>query len=1496
MTEHRTSLDAAVAVVGIAVRVPGAEDAAAFWRNLCAGTESIQRFTADELIAAGIPRAELERPGYVPANGVMPGAECFDAAAFGIAPRDAELTDPQHRVFLECAWAALEDAGYDPTAIAVPVGVYAGCGFSQYLIKNLYTNPSLWEAVGFAELINRNVSDALPSLVSYRLDLRGPSIAVQTACSTSLTAVHLATQALLAGECDLALAGGVTLNLPQIGGYLAVEGVPLSSDGHCRAFDASAAGTVAGSGAAIVVLRRAAEAHADGDAIRALIVGSAVNNDGSAKLGYSAPSIEAQAAVIAQALEVAGVSPDTIGYVEAHGTGTALGDPVEVAALTQAFRRGTPRRGFCALGSVKSNVGHLDTAAGAAGLIKAVLAIEHGVIPQTLHVAAPSPRLQLDDSPFFVAAQATTWPAGLRRAGVSSLGLGGTNVHVVIEEAPPRVPAPAVRGRELVVVSARTRAALERSVARLAGPLAEPGGPALADVAHTLRTGRHAFRHRAACVASDVTELARALAPGGGLHRSTAAEARAVDGDAPVVFTFPGMGTSALALGPALRALVARCDAFRTELEALADTLQRAAGVDLASWLAPGAPGDAERARLDGDLAVAMPVMVAIEYALARQWIAWGVTPSAVIGHSAGEYAAAAVAGVMSPADAIELVALRARLQLRSAPGAMLAVELGAAALAEVLPAEADVAVENAPALSVAAGTVDAIARLEATLDARGVRHRRLPIDRAGHSRLLDPVLGAFEAAVRRCTLREPAIPLVANVTGAWARGGELSDPMYWVRQLRQAVRFERGAAALLADPRRVFLEVGVGHGMTRLVLQQRPPSEARGVRAVASVPPPTEAVGDGAPERAADLLDAAAQLWVAGAAIDLAAVAGPPRGRRVPLPTYPFARTRHWIDPTPWVPAAPTPLTRPAPAEEGIPEGGDQGGDEGGGEGDDEGDLEGFQPPSGPIERAIAAVWAEVLGIARISADDNFFLLGGSSLMLAAVTARLCERLAISVPLRVAIEAPTPRDLASRLEPLLAAAAPVAASTIPRLPSDAEPAPLSWAQEHIWTFHAAGIATSAQNHCWAIDVAGPLDLDALDRALDDLATRHESLRTVAVALGDHVGQIVRPELRLALEVSELPGGDLRAVAAEARRLARADRHHAFDLFAGPLFRLRAIRISPERHVLVFTGHVLILDGWSSDILTRELGALYGARVRGGPAALPELPVRYRDFAHWERRGAGASRLDAMVGELARRLGGQPPVLRLPPRQPRPAERSFRGAQHAFTVPAALVTRATELARRLGEPLTSVARAAFTVVLHRWSGAERFLLATGSSNRGDAELAGVVGFFAHPLVFRAELAGGPSFEEVVRRGRAATLEALDFQACPPRRLFEAWPTTGRLENPLHCATFLLHRRDAASAMAFDRLPATAFDVRSRADDPDHAADYAWPSREDVWFVLDEEPDGSLTGALQHDLDVIDRATARWLGDAYGAVLAAAVDRPQASIASLAFPAPPGGCR
>ena len=884
MTTDYTPADSAesdIAIVGMAGRFPGAPDVDTLWRRVVNGEDCLVDLDEESLRADGVPEHVLNAPNYVRRNGVLADVEGFDAPFFGIGSRDAAIMDPQHRHFIESAWHALETSGHLPESFSGSIGVFAGCGMNTYMLHNLLSNPNLVDQMGMFLLRHTaNDKDFFTTTLSYRLNLQGPSVNVQTACSTSLVAVHLAVQSLLSFECDLALAGGSTIESPHRHGYLYHEGEVLSPDGVCRAFDEKSGGTVLTSGVGVVTLRRLADAIEDGDPILAVIKGSAINNDGQRKVGYLAPSVDGHADVIKEALAVSGLSGRDIGLFEAHGTGTAVGDPIEFAAATEAYRESTSDLNYCRLVSTKPNIGHLDTAAGVASLIKAVQALRHRTLPPLANHSGPSPLLDVDKSPFELSSEAAPWPGDRpRRAGVSSLGVGGTNAHVIVQEAPPAPATAPAEPEQILVFSGQDDAVTKQAAARLADFLEANPATNLADVAHTLGTRRRALRNRRVAVVTDAASAVDVLRTN---NRDRVATVTAPDSQPRVVFLFPGGGSqyNGMAAG-----LDERFDVFHEVLRDGIERVKAKSGLDLEPLLRPDAVDDALR-----HTTASLPAIFLTSVALARQWMSWGVEPDALAGHSLGEYTAAHLAGVLTLDGALDLIVARAALIERETGtgAAMLVVPLPEADVRAILPAALSVATVNADDECVVAGPETDITALHDRLVADGHTPTLVPLAAAAHSSMLEPMLAEFLEVVEGVELSPPTVPYQSNFTGTWITAEQATSPQYWVDHLRNTVRFSENLASVLADGPTVFVELGPGHSLSSYARRQA-------VKPVAAIPAlrhPNQSVDD----TAASLL-AFAKGWAAGIDVDIDRFTGDGR-RVVTLPGYPFRRDRHWIEP----------------------------------------------------------------------------------------------------------------------------------------------------------------------------------------------------------------------------------------------------------------------------------------------------------------------------------------------------------------------------------------------------------------------------------------------------------------------------------------------------------------------------------------------------------------------------------------------------------------------
>lgn len=1502
-----------IAIVAMAGRFPGAADVEAFWRNLCEGRDSITVFDPQDLDPA-VSAQDRDDPAYVPARGVIDGVEQFDAAFFGIGPREAELMDPQQRIFLELAWECLERAGHVPDATSAPVGVFGGMFNASYFQRHVSAHPDLVDKVGAFQVMLNNEKDFIATRVAHKLNLTGPAVSVHTACSTSLVAICQAVDSLTLGHCDMALAGGITVTCPPRSGYFYQEGSMLSPDGHTRPFDASAQGTVFSDGAAIVLLKRLSDAVADGNQVFAVIRGGAVNNDGGGKASFTAPSSEGQAAVISMAHDRAQVDPRSIGYVETHGTATPVGDPIEIEGLTRAFRRGTEERGFCRIGSVKSNIGHLVIAAGATGVIKTALALAEQRIPATAHFKSPNPAIDFSGSPFVVNDALTDWPVTdvPRRAGVSSFGVGGTNAHVVLEEAPKLPASDAAQGPQLLMLSARTPTALSRAATQLADRLDADPDINLADVAWTLAVGRKAFAHRIAVVADDVAGAAAQL-------RSPEVAAAAARGkpvrQGDVVFLFPGQGATYPGMG---RGLYDTEPAFRAAFDACADALLAELGFDLRERVFSSDP----EALLP--TAIMQPATFAIEYSVAQLWISRGIVPAAMIGHSIGEFVAATLAGVFALPDALKLVARRGALMQAQPAGGMLSVRLAWDELLARLPADLSPAAENAPGSVVVSGTMEAIARFQAELEADGVACRALRTSHAFHSQMMEPVVAPFRAEVAALQLSAPLIPIVSTATGDWLEEAAARSPDYWASHLRDPVRFATAVGKVLETPSRVLLEVGPRATLSGLS-RQHPALLKQQATAVSSL-------ADDPATEASSFLSAAGQLWCRGTPIDIAAFDRRHSRKRVLLPTYPFERQRFWVEAAassnvvqlPSASAVHPVAIVPGPASAAedatVPA------------------TSGAPDRHARLVSQLSDIFEDVVGLDLSEVDDeaNFMELGLDSLMLTQVALRLQKIFSVKLTFRQLMgECSSLQRLATMLDaqlppepeamPASAAesAAPAGASesesgenlarrlleqqmqllqqqlseldtsqgaTAVAMPGDeaAQPmhtghdpfaggapallAPTTEPQREIWLADQLGPEASlAFNLSVSLQFHGDLNLEFMRDALQELVDRHESLRASIGADGETFCVLERSALLLPIaDLSSLNPIDRQMAVDERIRLTVET---PFALDQGPLFRAELLRLAEDEHLLLLTAHHIVCDGWSWWTIVRELGALYGKRFEMTAQPLPDA-ASFVGYALAEAGRQGDESQAADEAYWLSRFATGTPVLELPTDRPRPPNRSFASARLDHVLDSGLLEalRRTGAARGVGMFATLLA--GFSALLSRLSSQSDVVVGIPAAGQAVCGADHLVGHCVNLLPLRFELDSTKSFAHAIDDAQAMLLDALEHQ----RYTFGTLLRKLRLRRdpariPLVSVLFNLDQAMDQECTAF-RGVSMEFDSNPRSFETFEL------------FVNAVQAHGQLRLECQYNRDLFDAATIRrWLR-AYEALLRAAIERETADFASL----------
>ncbi len=1349
-----------IAIIGMAGRFPGAGNIDEFWRNLRDGVESITFFKDEELQWSwieGPPPKDV--PGFVKARSVLDKPEWFDAEFFNMTPREADITDPQQRLFLECAWEALENAGCNPETIEGLAGVFAGSNINTYLLANLLSHrpPAIGQGEAF-KLMLANDKDYLTTRVSYKLNLRGPGVTVQSACSTSLMAVCLACQSLLSYQSDLALAGGVSVVFPQNRGQRHQEGGILSSDGHCRAFDAAASGTLFGDGVGIVVLKRLADALADGDRICAVIRGSAINNDGARRIGFTAPSVDGQAEVVALAHAMAGVKPSSISYVEAHGTGTPLGDPIEIAGLTKAFGPRTSGEPTCAIGSVKSNIGHLDVAAGVAGLIKTTLALQHRQLPPTLHFKTPNPKIDFAASPFYPNTTLRDWPQGdgPRRAGVSAFGLGGTNAHVVLEEAPPVAPSAPAQPWQLFTLSARTPSALEAATTALAAHLEKDPGANLADVAHTLQVGRKAFAHRRAIVCRDLNDAIEMLSSGDPARLPVG---RAADTRPAVAFLFPGQGAQHPEMG---KELYATEPVFRTEVDRACELLKPHLGLDLRSLLYPEADQKTEAAERLAQTSMTQPALFVIEHALARLWMHWGIHPQAMIGHSLGEYVAACIAGVFTLEDALRLVSQRARLMQQQQPGVMIAVRIDEQSIKELLTPGLSLAAVNGPRLCVVAGSFDAVASLEKELDQRGLAGRRLVTSHAFHSEMMEPMLPLFAEELRKTTFSRPQLPWVSNVTGRWITDEQAVDPEYWLSHVRSTVRFADSLGELAARGITVFLEAGPGQVLGTLARQHPASAESTGRFVMGSL-----ASATGRETDRAVILKSLGRLWMAGASIDWAGMASHERRHRVALPTYPFEQKRHWVEP------APSSDDVPVPARSGhtyiknsndIVETID---------GPVAGEASHVAGESPTLSR-LRVLFEELSGVDLSQADANvtFYELGFDSLFLTQASLAVQSQFKIRMSLRRLLnDFTTLGKLAAHIDGEMvgqtSAASPgTATAGTPATRSETAPerVPLTEEQHEIWfASQMSAEASAAYNETTTLRLRGPLNMEVLHASVRQLVNRHEALRATFSPAGDYQRIAASIEIEVPLIDCTHVSGD--AQESLVNELLEREAGAPFDLNAGPLLRVRLIRTGEHDHLLVLVVHHLVSDGWSHGILICDLGELYSANCRGDTCA---LPVAEKFSAYVRRHAVRRESPEFAVAETywTKQFADSVPVLDLPSDHPRPATRTYVAGGLSRAIAPDVVTAVRRFCEERGCTTFALLLSAFNVLLHRQSGQDDIVVGVPAAAQVLDGMENLVGHCANLMPVRSRVNDDLVFTDYLGESRGNLLEALEHWQYP----------------------------------------------------------------------------------------------------------------------------------
>ncbi|BAZ00088.1 amino acid adenylation domain-containing protein [Tolypothrix tenuis PCC 7101] len=1473
-----TKLHKDIAIIGMAGRFPGAANINEFWQNLRDGVESIAQLSDEELSALGVDSSLLNNPNYIRAAAIIPKIAEFDAAFFGYSPREAQVIDPQQRIYLECAWSALEDAGYQPDSHRYTIGIYGGVAPSNYLLNNILQNDDLAEgrlveSASWLQAFIGNSTDFLNTRVAYKLNLTGPAINLQTGCSTSLVAIHMACQSLLRGECDMALAGGVSLQ--QKTGYVYEEGMVFSPDGHCHAFDAEAKGMVAGDGVGIVVLKPLQQAIADGDHIYATIKGSAINNDGNLKVGFTAPGVDGQATVIAAAHRDAGIEPETITYIETHGTGTPLGDPIEVAGLTQAFRLKTDKTGYCAIGSVKTNVGHLNTAAGVTGFIKTALALKHQQIPPSLNFEKPNPEIDFTHSPFYVNTKLSAWErnGSPRRAGVSAFGFGGTNAHVVLEEwdaSTSKSKVKAKNSQELLVLSAKTASALDTATLNLANYLQQNPDINLADVAYTLGIGRVGFNHRRIVAVSDIEDAVNAL--------NTRDKKRVFTNSGKikprsVVFMFSGQGSQYVNMARELYETEAY---FQEQVDLCCEILQPHLGFNLRDVLYPNAEEIATATVQLTQTATTQPALFVIEYAIAKLWMKWGVIPVAMIGHSIGEYVAATLAGVFSLEDALALVAARGQLMESMPPGSMLAVPLPEHEVQPLLVGTSlQIAVINSPANCVVSGTKPAIEAFAKQLAEKEIEGRLLHTSHAFHSQMMAEILEPFTDKVKQIRLNVPKIPFVSNVTGTWITVEDATNPNYYAQHLRQAVRFADGVKQFFENPEQILLEVGPGRTLSTLA--QRHPDKPKEQITLTSVRHPQDEYSD-----VSFLLNNLGQMWLAGLEINWSAFYSEQPHYRLPLPTYPFERKRYWIEPSKQTQKIQPSATKSldifdesevdkslkteTSSEQLSPQ------------------TELIQTPQEQLEQTIINIWQQVLGIDNIGLDDNFFELGGDSLVAVQLLSKLRKNIdlkaysGLELSLDQLFKTPTIAELLATLTIAktdnLASTDSQALAIRPRANRDS--ALLSYPQQSLWFLHQLEPNRSDYHISQAVHLTGTLNVEALQQSLDAIVVRHEVLRTNYISENGEPIQVISPPRPVELQIIDLQDCPQSEQETAVKEYLNQETQRIFHLSEDLMLRGCLLKIAAEEHILLLVTQHIATDGESMAVISKELKALYTAFCNGESPKLAELPIQYGDFAIWQQEWLQGEVLESLLGYWQKQMVGAPALLPLPTDRPRPAVQTYRGSSHYFTLSHELIQGLSLLSQKEGVTLFMTLLAAFDILLYRYTNSEDIVVGVPFANRNRQEIAGLVGFFVNTLAMRTPVSGELSVQELLGRVKEVTLGAYTHSDLPFEKLVaELHPQRDLSYSPLFQVLLVFADNPFLQNQELPGLKLSEYSVEKNTAQFDLTL-----------FLITSKNEEGLRCEWEYNTDLFDSDTISRMAANFEVLLTAIVANPQQAISEL----------
>jgi len=1450
-----------IAVIGMAGRFSGVKNAESFWDAISSGKETITYYTKEELLNKGVDKALLENKEYVLANGNIESADQFDSAFFGITPREADFMDPQHRVFLESCYEALENAGYTSEKYSGEIGVFAGCGMNNYLVKNLFQHSESLRSLGEFQTIINNNSDYLTTRVSYKLNLTGPSFDIQSACSTSLVAIHLACQNLLSHKCDIALAGGVFIQIPHAEGYMFEPGGIFSPDGHCRPFDGEADGTLFGEGSGVVVLKRLDDAIRDCDTISAVIKGSAINNDGSGKVGYMAPSVNGQVDVVRKAIAEAGISPDTISYIEAHGTGTKLGDQIEVNALSHVFKNSADGRNYCALGSVKANIGHLDAAAGVAGVIKVILMLRNRKLPPQVNYKNPNPELPLKDTPFYINTSLVEWPAnqGTRRAGISSFGIGGTNAHCILEEAPETVKIVSSKKYHLIPVTAKTPRALKNLKQDIARHILNSDQD-IADISFTLQQGRIHYKHRSLLVCKRepdnkvpvlMTELENS-----GIQELF---------NPRIVFMFTGQGSQYTGMAedlyyefPSFRNIVDKANLF----------LKENFKIDILKYILHDTDDSLENEI--NQTSVAQPLLFTIQFAIARLLEEFGIRPDALIGHSIGEYAAAVISGIFEFEDALKLVAWRGKLMQEQKAGAMLSVQLSYNDVLPYISGKVNLSLKNAPEMNVLSGDIQDIKEVHERLvtDYPDIHLSRLKTSHAFHSYMMEPVLDPFREILKTVRFGEAKIPLISNKTGNWVGPGDFSNPGYWTDQIRSTVNFVDGVQELLKPGNTYFFEVGPGNTLATLLSQYG--TAGKKIRLSSTVRHPKKKLND-----ISVFLKALAHAWVSGVDIDWGNYYQDEKRFRVPLPAYPFDRKRHWIDPV-------TPFNYFTEFRGGTTISGSDSMIK------DINEVEVIESslsfhdrplmdneyisPTSLIEKTVVKIWEDLLGIKGIGLEDDFFYLGGHSLLASQVITRISEKFHVRLPLESIFNSPTIKGLIRKIESETPAKSDD--QDIISLDKDSR-LPVSSDQKRLWIINQIDLTNPAYNIPFTYRLKGELDVDIFVKSLNILFDRQAILRSSVKSNGGEPYCIIHNFDNIPIKILDYSSLNDEEVDPEIQDFFTGESRDTFDIENGPLFRLYLVKIRDDEYIFHMTVQHMVFDGWSWGIFAGELRQIYNDLLNKRELSLSPLQHQYYDIASWRKNNITEDTYRDSINFWKKQLNGHPSELNFPFDRARNKTLSGFGGREPLKLAADLSGKIRILSQKENSTTFMIMLAAFGLLMNKYSGDDDICIGVPTANRWNSKIEKIIGLFINTIILRMRFNNSQRFKDILQSTRQMTLEALAHSDLPFEKLVEILQPERKINvNPITQILF-----------AYQNTPRPPLDPEGIISERILIKDTVSPF--DLTFYAWEN-DGIIEGEIEFNSDLLDRETISGLKDNFLFLLESVIENPDKKLSEISI--------